>query len=1656
MNLQESLKTAIDKMKNAKESYGWLKRNVDISDSAEHTRHFDIFKQVTGVSEILLRCFLVEKNIDCYKYRKDKKTGDVTISVVSPQDLDNTFVLHELCGALFYYNSQQPTIKFLEDVDFSCFFNDVKKERNLNEHAGVRGVLQNIFRQFVNLNKILLALDCNVHKETVPLDEEDAHFDFTKFYECMDSMNDDERKYILITDSLHDVKHNELLSFLKIPWSLIIDFDGTTNYGGLQSVMNENKIPYNKFLETDFTPNNAITWMPGRILYMDLCGDSDFRRNFRAFDKRSVPQEQKFITNAINKVRSTRYRGTVVITATQNNRLRDIVNYIANEFYEIDVIYLVHQEDEQDILNAKTSDDIWSKQGGNIANVNIFDNSIFEAILGIHKNDKELPQREEQYFTEEGALYNVKVANGKLGLSDVNVIQGLERFFEFIHLDIGNEEADVWGFFHGDEASWATIRFGGLPVLSQKAKTYEKTILSNGYNKVYTIKHSPGIGGSTLGRQISFDLSREIPVLRLKKYTVYQNFVTCLSSIYNVLLSKNPFLILVDDNNFTDSEMQDIRRAVQESSSRVNALFVKRLNNKVEVTKSYKNEHYTDLLFTKIEEEERKLLKERCRELLRAKGDEYKFEVRNAELEKTIEQSQRFALLINLYLLEEDFKLETYVERFLNQIPNDTDEKKTKSLLIFTALCAFFSTVKIPVSYYSNYLKFGMRADYINSEQNLTNVEQLFKNFEEGLLLKSIEDGTKWYGIKHYLIAEEILHQLMGGEHWDYSIPDYTCELIDMLYSLFECTGFSTIDEIVRDIITALFTDKTRNRIQSDEGDFTALLDSMDPYRKIEVIYRLAEYFGTKIEENIPLGENREEYKLLAHIYAQCARIRSKCLRVDENEFNIKQEEEVDSWINKTKDLIYKENISEYNLEDMLGRCYLERVQRTIDTDVWDEGLVAKALENVDKAINHFNRTIWFGSSNYGIQGKLKAIRLGIEIIKHRNDWGREDNLTEKLYSHQKAKEYLEAGYDLIREIDEHDEKDEITTEGMVRILREKDRFEQSCCPLEPSQLLQNLENLRQNVDQNDYSSQYVIRSGIINAYERKYFTNEYRRSQLIYNALQGDKKACEDAQKVFNHLEFLIKLSKTHEVSYTTYKRWFEYAKYMEVKLGRAYEIANLWKDQEYKRENSIYQRDNNLVKPYYYLFVITLLQYKLQQGVTERDVRDRWIDLKNRIKTPSRNTHAAQDWYVDGRQGMGQLYDRAWINLRNADIESKISIVTGTVVHFENNCGYIKLTNPQRLGSWAKPPVGQSYSKDGDVFFDVRQTGTGVISEQDVGNGQNIKFKVGFSYEGMVASQNSLERNVKQSTFITDNDFVQEIIKFYPGDYVKNISKQDEGYLNGKLETGENAKINSKALSYYSDLVQKYGSKERILKLLRYADYITVCRTKADKKDSKLSLHETGIDLESLITETREAICVDFVPDEINPNSSGNIFYLNGSLPNGMRGGLSSKDIESFGEVCNKYGGSNNIIKELRKRPLIKVLIVDKRRPNRCIVSLYDTCIQLDDLLDGSLQASNLELDEQDGKGNIITKDMSEKTQTEGKAVLPNIVNEEVQLVNCDFTKPNIILGEIEHEGIMYKGIVPNMKKRTMKLYEGRKKIPTIVKGCNNNEQYYILKIK
>lgn len=1321
--LETRIKNAILKVKKSYEAYSWILANdIDNIDSDGYVSHFSTVQELFSAVDILLRCFIIGKRIPV------KPRGKKREIIVDETTDDIILETRAMCEAIVKYNRTNANDKYLTEVDFSYFIDASKKPRNMDEHLGKVCTLQDICRVYINLKKLCVAMDVEDPFGQSILEIGDS-FDYTKFDACMNEMDETSRRFILIADSLHNVNQQQLKAFLQIPWSVIFDMDGTSDSGGLLSILLDDTYDgrsYTPYGFSDFDDESSS--LSGNAV-VDVCEGDIVPRKQDDRDKDRI----RHILSTVQD--STHNNAIVVVTGNQTNRVRDFCMDIKAEFGNTAIIFLSSQK-ESGLIEMTDEDDRQEK--GNICSVNVFPCSIFDAMKSIYGNRERFCGKATDSAVD-GYVFNVK--DGEQLFLPRNTLGKKEDSFEFLHLGVGTDanECNEWDFFHGDVANWATIKQDYVKSLANSSdfENMIASIKSAPRGSCYYIYHLPGFGGTTLGRLVAWKVHEVMPVVRLKKYDSSCNRLGAdFGDMYTHLFDKNRFLVLVDESDIAPNDIKEVEKLIKDSEYKVLGLFVRRMTTETEASRMQKvNKENNIIVLSGLDVNCERSLQDRCLLLLKNRGDAKDFDKRKGNLEE-IEWRHRYALLINLYLLEKNFKLDSYVGNFIKLLGTDSEEQRIKKMLAFVAMGDYFAGLKMPTSYISSYIS--------PTDQNAEKMLDKWLDRFSGLLSKTKGiNNNPCYKTKHFLIALEMLKQLLCKTHdedWKKYLPDLVSEYIDFLCSIVRRTG--KVDDVLSDAIARMFTDKTKSIWHTETGgesagseyasNFTSLLTAMVEYRRIDIINKVADVFGGCVKESIKRDKSRENYTVLAHIYAQRARIRSKCTKIDDDAEM--QDNETRQYMSTAKKLMDEENIRLCDLEHMMGMCYLEMARRVADTDavVSDDEVYENVMSDISNAIDRFDYATWYGSPEYGIPCKLDAITLAIRTITQK--YGvelRTKKGLEKLMSIPLGNKYVVDGMDTVRDIDKHplDPIDRMYAE------RKKDDFERVCFPCEPSRLLDRLDNISGDIDEEDYESRYLVNAMKIYAFEKKYRAAKDDRSSIIIKALGGDENAKKDANRVYSCLDSVIRMKDVHSVSFSMYNRWFEYAKYKEISLITAFQQAQIWKQAELSRSSG-----GDALRPYYYLFVIQLLRFVNGEDVSSDDVLRAKKDLMGQLHE-GKSSRAVQDWYAN-RRNMGALYSKDWIDFGEVDDDENIKEVRGRILSVDDNGnGFIRITQPQRMSGWKNHYANMHVDTDTDVRFEQKKTN--MFTQAD--SGRTIKLKVGFSYERMVASMNSIiNRNI------------------------------------------------------------------------------------------------------------------------------------------------------------------------------------------------------------------------------------------------------------------------------------------------------------------------
>lgn len=1369
--------------------------------------------------DIALRAYCIIKRIPVLTSR-----GYSVITASDTGDRIQVFA-GDFCAAIVNFNaSAESEDRLLTDVALGEFVED-RRDMNQPKHVGIVTGLKRVYRRYNNLVKVLNDIGSIIDTQIQTITDRESTFDFERFDAWMKQFDFSQRRFALIAKSMQDIPVEQLACFLQIPWSVIIDFDGASAFGGLKSCI-DNVMTVNELDYTSLGPNS--TYLFGNVpLYVNL-HDGDFSK-FIVGKGRRTHTDQKAFENMSSKIASSVYPNlTIVITGLQDERTYNLCNSLADSFSGTEIVYLSNQEEA--VFHTCSSN---GTGRGCIENVFFADSELCDVMRTIYDYKNILPQKESNP-TIFGNGYRLPHVNSIMELSEES-IHGIERYFEILHLDIGKniEKCNESEFLHGNTASWETISNGyASPLIN--VKDFENEII-NGSERCYYLYHLAGFGGTTHGRIISWDLHTSLPVLILHRYETAALFAMQIEYIYKIF-DKCKFLIVVDENMFSQNEMIEISTKIRNNEYGIKALFVQRITRE-SATQRLRDNKRNEIFLTLIHKKE--LLCMKCYSLLAAIHQEHKYEMRKQNLENNLPARQQCPLLINLYILEENFSLQNYVSRFLEPLSEaDPESNSLRRLTALISIFAYYGSCDIPTSYINRYLQITNKTDAA-AALRLQPVNEL--------LLKR-NNKYSGYSTKHYLIAEEMLKQLLcsnTGFDWTTNLPMYTQEIIDLLHDI--CKD-GKLDFVVTDIIASLFTDKSRGRIvEFEEADYTELLDAIPNARKAEVTEYLAEKIGKYIEASIPAGQSHSEYGVLAHIYAQCARIRAKHPKLDDD-WN-SQMDAVKKYCGKTESIITSEELYDDTLEHMLGMCLLERAHICQENEIESpdgSGYYETIITLLDEAIEHFDNCKRFGSPHYGIPQKINAVNHAIQCVKNKYHLAPDCDL-EVLRKYSEIDKYIILGYEAIGEIEKIRDIDEkYQVKAITLAYNFQGVFDSICSPNGARKTLQRLEKYLSEVPVDDYHGQYTVRMSFIHNYQKKHYNAKTKHIEILSKAYAKNAEAIEDAKRVFSHLEALLKMNDRPAASFI-YRMWFDYAKYFSTSLIRACDVAKEWKTVEASR-------NGDLLWPNYYLFVITLLLYT-EAMATENDVVTRKREL-NRSLPRARYISSVNDWYSVGT-GMGRLKSRNICSYEEVPTDPSIMILQGNVASVSETEGFLTIKEPRAFSNWGKAFGNMTFSKDSSVFF---SPGVAVLLP---GDNPQIRFKLGFSFERMVASDNSLfELNVKKAviTETKKQEFAFKTIKF-----TATHKSEHNGHIQlifGTLEDRRTATI------HYSNVFDgRNATVEEMQKLYAYTKRGPI-HVRCEKFNGKVNalLRGTHQDVEQMLAGVTDEM-ISQIQNQVDP---------------------------------------------------------------------------------------------------------------------------------------------------------------------------------------------
>lgn len=619
--------------------------------------------------------------------------------------------------------------------------------RNYPEHSGfiphfnslvkVVEQIEKVIINYIDLKAILLELPKAFDTEL------QADINWSEFYDACDNF-DKYKNYVLLIGPTEGFATDKLKYLGLLEWSLILDFNSSTEKEGLYKYASE-EIKYRKkvhLLTCDdpfsFSPFYSTYWLAANGLEGR---SSTITNGFKEWSKKYNAFLNKFINNYIQTFGDKPI--DVVILWDESLFVHKVCEMLYNASGE-KVRFIYATPDTTKIIGVN------AVYEGTIVEISI--PKISDGILRIRnlfnagrlKDSITLPSKEE--------YVNI----------DKNDFFWIEESFEIVHRNI-LDDIDLYiedkkereHFYKGKQISWIGLHLHH-DIDREKTNTIKKKVeraLRERNSEKIFIYHYPGIGGTTISRRIAWDLHNDYPVLILREYKPQDT----INKIYKIFdLTKKSPLLITETSVVNIDEIDKLFHEIQSRNFPCVFLVVQRKDIINSGPFSIEN-ILTDLEFNSFIS--------KYKELCPTKGAALD------KISKSTEKRERHPFYLGLSAFEENFTgLQNFVERNLNGVTEI--QKKAISII---ALCYYYAQQPISAQMLSTLL--------MTPENSVVLLEKHFNNDLLSLLVN--EEDIKWRPI-HYLVAQELLEQILSGGTenkllWRQNLPELAISVIKLI-----------------------------------------------------------------------------------------------------------------------------------------------------------------------------------------------------------------------------------------------------------------------------------------------------------------------------------------------------------------------------------------------------------------------------------------------------------------------------------------------------------------------------------------------------------------------------------------------------------------------------------------------------------------------------------------------------------------------------------------------------------------------------------------------------------------------------------------------------------------------------------------------------------
>ena len=330
-----------------------------------------------------------------------------------------------------------------------------------------------------------------------------------QFYVACEHFQRDDRTFILLTEKDITVDRRYYQFFSKAPWDIIIDFDKDSMDSGFGSVAYNGGADIGHIFKAgDPVTSEDFTMSIRKPVYFFANGYKGDRpaRDFNEWNRVYYRKTDNFLQAVSQSMTSQK---TVVISLLKDEEYIDSIRMMISRHFSSVKCIIANDPSDALIPLVKRRGNYYEHISSSIEDIN---RSMVEYLsIGGGTEDEIDETYSVPFLSDEG--------NGLLTKAE---LQDLEECFEVLYLGVGDGSDEInEPFLRGETSlSWQGAKRGFAAKRERFQKLYVKPLeaeIKKGRNKVIIV-HEPGFGGSTVARQLAYDLHESYPVLYLKEY----------------------------------------------------------------------------------------------------------------------------------------------------------------------------------------------------------------------------------------------------------------------------------------------------------------------------------------------------------------------------------------------------------------------------------------------------------------------------------------------------------------------------------------------------------------------------------------------------------------------------------------------------------------------------------------------------------------------------------------------------------------------------------------------------------------------------------------------------------------------------------------------------------------------------------------------------------------------------------------------------------------------------------------------------------------------------------------------------------------------------------------------------------------------------------